>query len=76
MRRILLTLGSASILLGAGAVAAPAVAAAPAAPTTTAVPAEAPCLPVPAVGLACGALGTIGHVVPIPNVPQLPGGNR
>ena len=76
MRRTLLTLGSASILLGAGAVAAPAVSAAPAAPTSVAAPAQAPCLPVPVVGLACGAAGALGHIVPTPDMPQLPDGRR
>lgn len=69
MKRISLALGATSLLTAAGIPLAATVSAAPApAPRVAAasVPAEAPCLPVPAVGLACGALGAVpgGHAIP------------
>jgi hypothetical protein len=77
MKRIILAVGTASLLSAAGIPGATSVFAAPApAATAGSVPAEAPCLPLPVVGLACGALGELGHVVPTPNIPPIPGVGR
>ena len=55
MNRILLTVGTASLLTAAAIPGATAVSAAPAASVAVvSIPAQAPCLPVPVVGLACG----------------------
>jgi hypothetical protein len=72
MRRILLTLGSATLVTAAGIPVATAVSAAPMPATpATAVPAQAPCLPVPAVGLACGALGAVPGGSALPDFGQM-----
>jgi hypothetical protein len=65
VKGIILTVGTASLVAAAGIPLAGPVLAAPAASVvTSAAPAQAPCLPVPVVGIACGALGIIpggGH---------------
>ncbi len=77
MKRIILTIGAVSLAAAAGIPAATSVSAAtPAVATPGSVPAQAPCLPVPVLGVACGALGELGHVVPTPNFPTIPGVGR
>jgi hypothetical protein len=63
LKGIILTVGTVSLLAATGISLAPGVAAAPATSVApTSAPAQAPCLPVPVVGLACGALGIIPGV--------------